>query len=46
MALGAAVTQYAGTLLAESPSAVPLALLMVVLVAALAISFALLVRRT
>ena len=46
MALGAAVTQYAGTLLAESPSAVPLALLMAVLAAALAISFALLVRRT
>jgi DHA1 family bicyclomycin/chloramphenicol resistance-like MFS transporter len=45
MALGAAVTQYAGTLLAESPSAVPLALLMVALVVALTISFALLVRR-
>ncbi len=45
MALGAAITQYAGTLLAESPTAVPLALLMVALVAALAISFALLVRR-
>ena len=46
MALGAAVTQYAGTLLAESPTAVPLALLMAVLAAALAISFGLLVRRT
>jgi DHA1 family bicyclomycin/chloramphenicol resistance-like MFS transporter len=46
MALGAAVTQYAGTLLAESPSAVPLALLMVALVAVLTISFGLLVRRT
>jgi DHA1 family bicyclomycin/chloramphenicol resistance-like MFS transporter len=46
MALGAAVTQYAGTLLADSPSAVPLALLMVMLAAALTISFALLVRRT
>ena len=46
MALGAAVTQYAGTLLAESPSAVPMALLMVALVAALTISFGLLVRRT
>ena len=46
MALGAAVTQYAGTLLAESPSAVPLALLMTVLAAVLAISFGLLVRRT
>ncbi len=45
MALGAAVAQYAGTLLAESPTAVPLALLMVVLVGALAISFGLLVRR-
>ena len=37
MALGAAITQYAGTLLAESPTAVPLAMLMVALVAALAI---------
>jgi DHA1 family bicyclomycin/chloramphenicol resistance-like MFS transporter len=46
MALGAAVTQYAGTLLSESPSAVPLALLMAVLAAVLAISFGLLVRRT
>jgi DHA1 family bicyclomycin/chloramphenicol resistance-like MFS transporter len=45
MALGAAITQYAGTLLAESPTAVPLALLMVALVAALTVSFALLVRR-
>ena len=45
MALGAAVTQYAGTLLAESGSAVPLAMLMVALVAALAIGFGLLVRR-
>jgi DHA1 family bicyclomycin/chloramphenicol resistance-like MFS transporter len=45
MALGAATTQYAGTLLAESPTAVPLAMLMVALVAALTISFALLVRR-
>jgi MFS transporter, DHA1 family, multidrug resistance protein len=45
MALGAAVTQYAGTLLAESPTAVPMALFMAVLAAALAISFALLVRR-
>ena len=46
MALGAAVTQYAGTLLAESASAMPLALLMVGLVAVLTLSFALLVRRT
>jgi DHA1 family bicyclomycin/chloramphenicol resistance-like MFS transporter len=45
MALGAAVTQYAGTLMAESDSALPLALLMVALVTVLAISFALLVRR-
>jgi DHA1 family bicyclomycin/chloramphenicol resistance-like MFS transporter len=45
MALGAAVTQYAGILLAESPTAIPLAMLMVGLVVALAISFGLLVRR-
>jgi DHA1 family bicyclomycin/chloramphenicol resistance-like MFS transporter len=45
MALGAAIAQYAGTLLAESDSALPLAMLMVELVAALAISFGLLVRR-
>ncbi len=45
MALGAAITQYDGTQLAESPTAVPLAMLMVALVAALAASFALLVRR-
>jgi DHA1 family bicyclomycin/chloramphenicol resistance-like MFS transporter len=45
MALGAAITQYSGTLLAESPTAVPLAMLMVALVAALAISFGVLVRR-
>lgn len=46
MALGAAITQYAGTLMAESPSAMPLALLMVALVAALGVTFGLLVRRT
>ena len=46
MALGAAVTQYAGTLLAESDSATPLALLMIGLVTVLTLSFALLVRRT
>jgi DHA1 family bicyclomycin/chloramphenicol resistance-like MFS transporter len=46
MALGAAITQYSGTLLAESPSALPLALLMVGVVAALTISFGFLVRRT
>jgi DHA1 family bicyclomycin/chloramphenicol resistance-like MFS transporter len=45
MALGAAVTQYAGTLLAESPTAIPMAVFMAVLVVALAASFALLVRR-
>ena len=45
MALGAAITQYAGTLMAESPSAVPLSLLMDALVVVLAIGFALLVRR-
>jgi DHA1 family bicyclomycin/chloramphenicol resistance-like MFS transporter len=46
MALGAAITQYSGALLAVSDSAVPLALLMVGLVTALTIGFALLVRRT
>jgi DHA1 family bicyclomycin/chloramphenicol resistance-like MFS transporter len=46
MALGAAVAQYAGTLMADSPSAVPLSLLMVLLAAVLAISFAVLVRRS
>ena len=46
MALGAAVAQYAGTLLADSPSAVPLSLLMALLAAVLAISFAVLVRRS
>ncbi len=44
MAIGAAITQYAGTLLAESETAVPLAMLMVALVVGLTISFALLVR--
>ncbi len=46
MALGAAITQYAGTLLAESPTAIPLSMFMDVLVAALVISFAILVRRS
>lgn len=46
MALGAAIAQYAGTLMADSPSAVPLSLLMVALAAALAVSFAVLVRRS
>jgi DHA1 family bicyclomycin/chloramphenicol resistance-like MFS transporter len=45
MALGAAITQYAGTLLADSATAAPLALLMVGLVGALILSFGLLVRR-
>jgi DHA1 family bicyclomycin/chloramphenicol resistance-like MFS transporter len=45
MALGAAITQYSGTLLAESPTAVPLATLMVALVMALAMSYGVLVRR-
>jgi MFS transporter, DHA1 family, multidrug resistance protein len=45
MALGAAVTQYAGTLLAESDSAMPLALLMVGLATVLTLGFGLLVRR-
>jgi fluoride ion exporter CrcB/FEX len=44
MALGAALTQYAGTLLAESPTALPLALLMVGLVGALALGFGVLSR--
>ena len=42
---GAAITQYAGTLLAEQATAVPMAVLMDVLVIALALGFALLVRR-
>ena len=45
MALGAAITQYAGTLLAESATAVPLAMLMDGAGVALAVGFALLVRR-
>jgi MFS transporter, DHA1 family, multidrug resistance protein len=45
MAIGAAVTQYAGTLLSHSDSAVPLAVLMIELVVALAVGFGLLVRR-
>jgi DHA1 family bicyclomycin/chloramphenicol resistance-like MFS transporter len=46
MALGAAIAQYAGTLMAGSTSAVPLSILMDVLVVVLAASFALLVRRS
>jgi MFS transporter, DHA1 family, multidrug resistance protein len=45
MAVGAAVTQYAGTLMADAPTAMPLALLMDALVLALVLSVALLVRR-
>jgi len=45
MALGAAITQYAGALLSHSPSGVPMSLLMDALAVALVISFALLVRR-
>jgi len=45
MALGAAIAQYAGTLLAESPTAVPLGMLLVAIVVVLTISFGLLVRR-
>jgi DHA1 family bicyclomycin/chloramphenicol resistance-like MFS transporter len=45
MALGAAFTQGAGTLLAGAVSAVPLALLMVAIVIALALAFGLLGRR-
>ena len=45
MALGAAVTQYSGTLLAGSLSAVPMALLMDALVVGLVVSFAVLGRR-
>ena len=46
MALGAAIAQYAGTLMAESASAVPLAVLMVGLAVALGLTFAVLVRRS
>jgi len=45
MALGAAATQYAGTLLAGATSAVPMALLMAAPVVALIVSFAVLGRR-
>ncbi len=45
MALGAAVTQYSGMLLADASSAVPMALLMVALIAICAVSFAALARR-
>ena len=45
MALGAAIAQYAGTLLAVSSSAMPMALLMVAIVVGLIMSFAVLGRR-
>lgn len=45
MGLGAAITQFSGMLLDGAQSAVPMALIMVVLVAALVVSFALLVSR-
>jgi DHA1 family bicyclomycin/chloramphenicol resistance-like MFS transporter len=46
MAIGAAATQYAGTLMADSPTAVPLAVMMVTLVVVLAVTFGALVRRS
>jgi DHA1 family bicyclomycin/chloramphenicol resistance-like MFS transporter len=45
MALGAVIAQYAGTLMADAPSALPLSLLMDALALVLAVSFAVLVRR-
>jgi DHA1 family bicyclomycin/chloramphenicol resistance-like MFS transporter len=45
MAVGALATQYAGTLLADATSAVPMALMMDALVVALAIVFVTMVRR-
>ena len=45
MALGAAIAQYAGTLLAVSSSAMPMALLMVAIVVGLIMSFSVLGRR-
>jgi MFS transporter, DHA1 family, multidrug resistance protein len=45
MTVGAAATQYAGTLMAEADTGLPLAFLMSAIVIALALSFALLVRR-
>ena len=45
MGLGAALTQYAGAMLADAASPLPMALLMAAMVAALAVSFAVLVRR-
>jgi DHA1 family bicyclomycin/chloramphenicol resistance-like MFS transporter len=45
MGVGAAMTQYSGTLLAPAASAVPMAVLMGIIVFLLAVSFGLLVRR-
>jgi DHA1 family bicyclomycin/chloramphenicol resistance-like MFS transporter len=45
MALGAAVVQYAAWLLADATSALPMAILMALMVAMLAVSFSLLARR-
>jgi hypothetical protein len=45
MGIGAAMTQYAGTLLADAASAVPMTVLMGVIVLVLAAAFGLLVRR-
>ena len=45
MALGAAIAQYAGTLMADSPSALPLSILTDALAIVLVIGFAALVRR-
>ena len=45
MAIGAAVTQYAGTLFDDASSPMPMAVLMVVLVCCCALAFGLLVRR-
>jgi DHA1 family bicyclomycin/chloramphenicol resistance-like MFS transporter len=45
MAVGAAATQYAGTLMAESPSAAPLPIMMVALTVALALSYGAMVGR-
>jgi DHA1 family bicyclomycin/chloramphenicol resistance-like MFS transporter len=45
MGFGAAMTQYAGTLLADATSAVPMMLLMDAIVVAMVVAFGLLVRR-
>jgi hypothetical protein len=45
MGMGAVITQYAGSLLRDAGSAVPMAVLMDILVVALVLAFWLLVRR-